>query len=53
MRTGMSSRQCRVEGVEANGTMLALHVQFKNSTLRGAIKRLRFPLEGLLAFHVT
>ena len=49
----MSSRQSRVGAVEDNGTMLALYVQFKNSPLRVAIKRLRFPLEGLLAFHVT
>lgn len=34
--------------VEDSGVMLPIHVQLQNSTLRGVIKRLRFPLEIML-----
>jgi len=40
--------QCRDKAVEDNGAMIPLHVQLQNSTLRGVIKRLRFPLDVML-----
>lgn len=41
-------RQCRDRAVEDHGAMIPLHVQLQNSTIRGVIKRLRFPLDVML-----
>lgn len=41
-------RLCRDKPVGENRCMVPLHVQLENSTLRGVIKRLHFPLEIML-----
>ena len=41
-------RLCRDKPRRHNAAMVPLHVQLENSTLRGVIKRLRFPLELML-----
>ena len=43
-----SSRFCRNKPVGDHQGMVPLHVQLKDSTLRGVIKRLHFPLEIML-----
>jgi len=40
---------CRSKTGEDNGEMLPLHVQLQNSTLRGVLRRLHFPLEVMKA----
>ena len=42
------SRFCRNKPVGDHQGMVPLHVQLENSTLRGVIKRLHFPLEIML-----
>ena len=48
MHTERSSRFCRDKLIDDNEAMLPIHVQLENSTLRGVLKRLHFPLEVML-----
>jgi len=44
----LGKRLCRSKPVGENWLMVPLHVQLMNSTFRGVLKRLHFPLEVML-----